>query len=120
MSFFDHHLQLRVKEIPAYIKDSNNLVNKINESKIPKNSFLVTMDVKSSYANIHNNEGIAFVNRKHGNYAIKNRSHQSDNKVLSPYFDTNQFHFLLKVLPSNKRLSHGNNICPYIHKHIYV
>ena len=120
MSFFDHHLQLQFKEIPAYIKDSNNLVNKINEFKIPKNSFLVTMDVKPSNVNIHNNEGITFVNRKHGNYAIKNRSHQSDNEVLSPYFDTNQFHFLLKVLPSNKRLSHGNNICPYIHKHIYV
>ena len=57
--FGDHHLQPLVKEIPSYIKDTNDFINKIDNFAVPLNSFLVTMDVKSLYASIPNNEGIA-------------------------------------------------------------
>ena len=69
--FFDHRLQPLVREIPSCIKDTNDFVNKINNFKVPENSFLVTIDVKALYANIPNNEGIAAVKRKHDNYTKK-------------------------------------------------
>ena len=69
--FLDHHLQPIVKEIPSYIKDTNDFVDKINKFKFPENSFLVTRDVKALYTNIPNKEAIAAVKRKHGNYTNK-------------------------------------------------
>ena len=69
--FVDHYPQPLVKEIRSYIKDTNDFVNKINIFKVPENSFLVSMDVKALYTNIPNNEGIAAVRRKHGNYTKK-------------------------------------------------
>ena len=69
--FVDHHPQPLVKEIRSYMKDTNDFVNKINIFKVRENSFLVSMDVKALYTNIPNNEGIAAVRRKHGNYTKK-------------------------------------------------
>ena len=45
--FVDHHLQPLVREIPSYIKDTNDFINKIDNFAVPPNSFLITMDVKS-------------------------------------------------------------------------
>ena len=60
----DQHLQLLVKEIPSYIKNTNNFANKINNFKVPENSFLVTMDVRALYINIPNNKVLLLSNRK--------------------------------------------------------
>ena len=57
--FVDHHLQPLVREIPSYIKDTNNFIKKIDNFAVPPNSFLVTMEVKLLYTSIPNNEGIA-------------------------------------------------------------
>ena len=57
----DHHLQLLVKEISSNIKDTEDFVNKLYSFKVPKNSVLVTMDVKAFFINISNNEGITAV-----------------------------------------------------------
>ena len=51
----DYHLQPIVKQIPSYVKDTNDFINKINVVKsVPKSSYLVTMDVRSLYTNIPN------------------------------------------------------------------
>ena len=65
--FVDHYLQPLAKEIPLYIKVINDFVNKINNFKVPENSFLVTMDVKAIYTNVPNNKGIATVKGKEDN-----------------------------------------------------
>ena len=57
--FVDHHLQPLVREIPSYIKDTNDFINTINNFPVPPNSLLVTMDVKSLNTSIPINEGIA-------------------------------------------------------------
>ena len=44
--FVDHHLQLLVSEIPSYVKDTNDFINKIDNFPVPPNIILVTMDVK--------------------------------------------------------------------------
>ena len=58
--FVDHHLQPLVKLLPSYIQDTTDFINKINShaDKVNEKTFLVTMDVKSLYTNIPNNEGI--------------------------------------------------------------
>ena len=57
--FVDHHFQPVVKQIPSYIKDTNHFINKVNNFSGRVNSILVTMDVRSLYTSIRNNEGIA-------------------------------------------------------------
>ena len=61
--FVDHHLQALVREILSYIKDTNDFINKIDNFDVPPDSFLVTMDVKSLYTSMPNNEGIASVKK---------------------------------------------------------
>ena len=70
--YVDYHLQPIVKQIPSYVKDTNDFINKINAVKsVPKNSYLVTMDVRSLYTNIPNAEGISAVKRTFNNYSKK-------------------------------------------------
>ena len=49
----------------------NDFINKINNFPVPPNSLLVTMDVKSLYTSIPNNEGIASVKKKYDRYLKK-------------------------------------------------
>ena len=69
--FVDHHLQPLVREITSYIKDTNDFINKIDNFAVPPNSFLVTMDVKSLYTSIPNNEEIISVKKKYDHYPNK-------------------------------------------------
>ena len=69
--FVDHHLQPVVKQIPSYIKDTNHFINKVNNFSVPVNSILVTMDVRSLYTSIPNNEGIAATKKKFDSYIHK-------------------------------------------------
>ena len=71
----DYHLQSIMKEIPSYIKDTNNFINKINNHNIPKALIFVTLDVKSLYKSIPNPEGIASAKKVH-----KRHQHKSSNK----------------------------------------
>ena len=67
--YVDYHLQSIVKQIPYYVKDTYNFINKISAVKsVPKNSYLVTMDVRSLYTNIPNVEGISAVKRAFDSY----------------------------------------------------
>ena len=51
-------LQPIVKEIPSYVKDANDFIQKFNQiEELPENSLLVTSVAKPSYTNIPNNEG---------------------------------------------------------------
>ena len=69
--FVDHHLQPVVKQIPSYIKDTNHFINKVNNFSVPVNSILVTMDVRSLYTSIPNNEGIAATKKRYDSYIHK-------------------------------------------------
>ena len=61
-----------MKLIPFYVKDTKDFINKINARKsVSKNSYLVTMDMRSLYANIPNAEGISAVKRAFDNYSKK-------------------------------------------------
>ena len=57
-AFVDEHLRPIVTKLKSYIKDTSDFVKKIKEmGKVPKDSILVTMDVKALYTNVDHNEG---------------------------------------------------------------
>ena len=62
--FVDLHLKTFVPKIKSYIRDSGHLINILQETRIPTNSILATIDVKALYLNIPHEEGIL---------AVKNR-----------------------------------------------
>ena len=74
--FVDYDVQPLVKEIPSYIKDSSDFVNKINNFKVAGNSFLGNMDVKPLHTNIPNNKGIAAVIKEKQQLHKENCSHK--------------------------------------------
>ncbi len=57
--FFDFFLNPTTFDLPAYVKDTTDFINKISQLNIiPANSLLVTLDVESLYTNIPHKFGI--------------------------------------------------------------
>ena len=70
--YVNYHLQPIVKEIPSYVKDTQDFLKKLEKvNDIPQESLLVTLDVKSLYTNISNNEGIRAVKESYEKYKEK-------------------------------------------------
>ncbi len=64
----DLHLQPHVKKIDSYIKDTNHIIDLIENTTIPNNCILATIDVKALYLNIPHRDGIeAVLNRLYRN-----------------------------------------------------
>ena len=62
-SFVDRILQPIAQQQRSYLKDTTEFINFIERTKVPKGIFLVSMDVKSLYTNILQEEGIQTVCR---------------------------------------------------------
>ena len=56
-SFLDYIIKPLVPLTPSYIKDSSHVITLLETLRIPKKSFLVTIDVVSVYTNIPQHEG---------------------------------------------------------------
>jgi len=56
--FLDHYLQPIMKNLPAYLKDTNQLLEELLNIRIQPDDWLVTVDVKSLYTCIPHDEGI--------------------------------------------------------------
>ena len=70
----DQHLQPGDKTnsfIHERYKNTNHFINKLNNFSDPVNSALVTMDVRSLYTSIPNNEGIAATKKRYDSYIHK-------------------------------------------------
>ena len=92
--YVDCHFQPIVKEIPSYVKDAQDFLKKLEKVKdIPQESLLVTLDVKSLYANIPNNEGITAVNESYDKYKEKAVSTKVIITFLSLILTLNNFVF---------------------------
>ena len=52
--YVDYHLQPIVKEIWSYVKDTEDFIQNLKQiEKVPKESLLITLDVKSLNININ-------------------------------------------------------------------
>ena len=117
--FVDHHLQSLVREIPSYIKDTNDLKNKINNFPVPPNSLLVTMDVKSLYASIPNNEVITSVKKAYNYYAKYTIPNTIITTFLAVILTLNNFIFNSKFYLQIKGSAMGN-ICAPSYANIFM
>ena len=56
--FVDRWLQPYVKSLPSYVKDTNEFIHQIEQSKPPRDCKLASIDVSSLYTNIPHEEGV--------------------------------------------------------------
>ena len=83
--FVDHHLQPLSRSLNSYIQDTTHFLQKLRSlpEVIPADAILVTMDVRSLYTNIPNEEGIAAV--KHFLQARGESGDQKLTQVISTF-----------------------------------
>ena len=99
--YVDYYLQPINKGLPSYVQDSTDFLNKLDElpEELPDNTIMVTMDVRSLYTNVPNNEGIDAV--KH---YLRRRNKPGDGvlaKILTK--------FLLLILTLNNFIFNEKN-----------
>ena len=73
-SFVDRLLQPIAQQQKSYLKDTINFVNFIENTKVPADVILVSMDVTSLYTNIPQEEGIDTVCRAYEIFHYRNES----------------------------------------------
>ena len=92
--YVDYHFQPIVKEIPSYVKGTQDFLEKLEKVKhVPQESLLITLDVKSLYTNIVNNEGIKAVEEFYEKYKEKTASTKVIINFLSLILALNNFVF---------------------------
>ena len=96
--YVDYHLQPEVRKLKSYTKDSTDTINKLKEiqNEIEEDDILVTMDVRSLYTNIPNNEGIQ---------AVREKLNDSPSRLPSRVITT----FLMLILSLNNFIFNGIN-----------
>ena len=70
--FVDRLIQPIAQQQESYLKDSKDFINFIENTKLPKNTILASMDVTSLYTNIPEEEGITTVCKAYEDF-YKNR-----------------------------------------------
>ena len=93
--FVDTHLNPLARKASSFVRDSSDFINKTKNVCIPKNAFLVTMDVVSLYPNIDQDEGITACEE-----ALKSRAHGHFPSATIKIF---------KIFPSSERYSYGDS-----------
>jgi hypothetical protein len=57
-AFLDVWLKPLLPSIPSHIRDSSDLITKLEQLKLPKDCILATIDVKALYLSIPHKEGV--------------------------------------------------------------
>ncbi len=60
--YIDYFLKPYVQSLPSYVKDTTDVLNKLNQVHDIPWDFMVTMDVETLYTNIDHSEGLRAVN----------------------------------------------------------
>ena len=115
----DHRLQPVVKQIPSYKKDTNHFINRVNNFSVPINSILVTMNVRSLYTNITNNEGIAATKKRYDSYSHKTLPTKIITTFLALILTLNNFVFNSKFYLQIKGCATGT-ICAPTYANIFI
>ena len=104
--YVDYHLQLIAKQKALYVKDSrfSKKFGKVKDK--PEESLLVTLDIKSLYTNIPNNEGIKTVEESYE----KCKEITVSTKVMITLFSL--------ILTLNNLIF--NCSCSFLSEHLYV
>ena len=118
--YVDYHLQPIVKEVPSYVQDTTDFLRKINQTDfVPKNSYLVSLDVKSLYTNIPIAEGIKYVKTSLENYSKRTASTKVITTLLTLILTLNNFIFNCKSYLQIKGCAMGT-ICAPSYANIFM
>ena len=72
-AFVDEFLKPMAQELPSYIKDTTHFLQKIGKvGEISEDTYMVTLDVKSLYTNIDNEEGLRVLEEELEKRSVKN------------------------------------------------
>eukprot|EP00105_Crassostrea_gigas_P005310 XP_011418863.1 PREDICTED: uncharacterized protein LOC105322042 [Crassostrea gigas] len=91
--FIDLHLRPHVEDLPSYLQDTTDYLNKTPSSGLPDHTLFVTMDVTSLYTNIPHDEGIEACREVWDSRAIQQPSTESLLKLLEHVLKLNNFMF---------------------------
>ena len=110
--FVDYHLQPFVQQLKSYVKDTSDYVRKINNiGNVPKNCYLVSMDVRALYTNIPHDEGVSSVQHT----LLKNKKIHTTSvivKFLQLILTLNNFVFNGKHYIQTKGCAMGTKCAP--------
>ena len=92
--YVDFYLQPIVKQIPSYVKDTTDILCKLDTVKfVPNKSYLVSLDVKSLYTSIPNAEGIKSLKESFEKHTSKNVATKAITTFLTIILTLNNFAF---------------------------
>ena len=117
--FVDHDLQPLGGEIPSYIKDTTDFINKINNFPVLPDYLLLIVDLKSLYASISNDKKIDSVKKKYDHYAKKTMPNKIITTSLTLILTLNNFIFNSKILFTEKKLCYWNHLRPFICEYLH-
>lgn len=89
----DYYLAPLANKHPSYIKDTPHFIEKIRKTKIPKNAFLITLDVESLYTNINKEQGLEAIKILSEKYPMTNRPDEEMLELIDICLNNNDFKF---------------------------
>ena len=93
-AFVDRELQPLLANIPSYIKDTTDLLNKLSRFDIiPDNTILVTLDVTALYSSIPRNDGIGACKRYPDRRALSTTSSEDICQLTKFILESNVLRF---------------------------
>ena len=94
-SFVDKLLQPVAQIEDSYLKDTTHFIRFIESTRVPRNAFLVSMDVTSLYTNIPQEKGITIVCNAYKNFHANNLPIATNflREMLSLILKENSFQF---------------------------
>ena len=94
-SFVDKLLQPIAQIQDSYLKDTSHFIRFIESTRVPRNTFLVSMDVTSLYTNIPQEEGITIACNAYENFHANNPPIATNflREMLSLILKENSFQF---------------------------
>lgn len=123
--YVDYFLQPFVLQQTTYLKDTSDLIRKIEKIKIPDNALIITLDYESMYTNIVHNEAVDAIKRTIQNSdkyrtvnGIKRPHTDSFCKLLELAIARNTFKFNDKNFYQSRGVAMGHiaspNICDIV------
>ena len=93
-AFVDRELQPLLANIPSYIKDTTDFLNKLSRfDNLPDNTILVTLDVTALYSSIPHNDGIGACKKHLDRRALSTTSSEDICQLIKFILENNVFSF---------------------------
>ena len=110
--YIDHFLLPLACQHPAYLKDTNDFVNKIRNLKVPETAFLISVDVSSMYTNIDNTTGLDAVRKAFQRNPDSDRPDEEILELLEVCLSRNDFDFNGKTYLQTSGTAMGKRFAP--------